>query len=589
MIKLLTLCLLIIGAYPSFAQFNSITFLSQIPISANTGEKPQSKVWAYAGTFWTVLPDNTGTHVWKLVGTQWVSVLKISDKTTSKVDCKVVGEVTHVLLFHESNDENLPAYFDIVTLSYIAEDENYSDHKAASNLSLGNGVETATFDIDGKGRMWLAYARANKVRVRYSDSPYSSWSDEKELTSGLKSDDICAVVALPGRVGIFWSNQNSKKFGFMTHEDGVDTNTWSVVENVDHKTNGSREGGLADDHLNMAVANDGTLYCAIKTSYKHSDQPILGLFVRRPSGIWDNLYSVTKQGTRTRPIVILNEVEKIIRVIYTEREGGGNIVYKESSLDNIDFGDESSNDPDEQKSNREFVLIEGFYNNVTSTKDNFTDDIVIMASSAGNSPSRPVAVSVLATSRIIPLPVELTSFTARLAADDAVLEWKTASEQDNDYFSVESSIDGRTFTPIGRVNGNGTTQLQRSYSFTDKNISRYRAAGIYYRLRQVDYNGEFEFSQIRHVSAPGLPDAITLKAFPSPFDDYLEVLITSSEEQASSIVLYNAQGRIMQSQTIALKRGINTISLTELNLAGGIYFLKVTTAEKQNVLKLVSE
>ncbi|WP_299988998.1 T9SS type A sorting domain-containing protein [uncultured Pontibacter sp.] len=82
---------------------------------------------------------------------------------------------------------------------------------------------------------------------------------------------------------------------------------------------------------------------------------------------------------------------------------------------------------------------------------------------------------------------------------------------------------------------------------------------------------------------------MTLKAFPSPFDNFLEVQVTSNEEQGSVIVLYNAQGRIIRSQANTLKRGINTISLTELDLASGIYFLKVTTADQQQVLKLVSE
>ena len=591
MIRFLILSIFLIGAYPSFAQFNSVAPLSSIPISANTGEKPQSKVWAHDGTFWTVLPDSTGTYVWKLSSAQWLKSVKLSDKTTSKVDCKKVGNVTHVLLFHESSGSDAPAFFDLVRLEYNTEDGLYAEHRVVSDLSLRNGVETATIDIDGKGKMWLAYARSKVVRVRYSESPYNIWSDERSLASGLTGDDICAVVALPGRVGVFFSNQNSKIFGFITHEDGSDPTTWSTVEDVVHITDGITAGGLADDHMNMAVASDGTLYCVIKTSYQHSSQPIIGLFVRSPAGVWSNLYKVASEGTRTRPIVVLNEAEKVIRVVYTISERGGNIVYKESSTDNISFEDEEEtlNGAGGQSPDREIVLMRGSYNNVTSTKDNFTNDIVIMASSASSALGPPVAVSVLAVSNAVPLPVELISFTAKLANDNAELEWRTASEQDNDYFSVESSVDGRVFHPIGQVTGNGTTQLQRRYTFTDRNISKYKSEEIYYRLRQVDYNGTFEFSPIRYVSVPGLPDAVTLKAFPVPFDDYLQVQVTSNEELASDIVLYNAQGRIMQSQALQLKRGINTISFTELSLTSGIYFLKVTTADQQKVLKLISE
>ncbi|SIR13630.1 T9SS type A sorting domain-containing protein [Pontibacter lucknowensis] len=595
MIRTLTLFVLLISAYPSFAQFNSVTTLSQIPITTNTGEKPQSKVWVHANKFWTVLPDSEGTHVWRLDGTVWVKDLKISDKTTSKVDCKVVGDVTHVLLFQGVNSE-------LVSIEYVPNRETYglwSERNEATTITLGQHVEIATLEVDSRGRMWIASASEsstseedNDIFVQWSDSPYYVWSDPITLATRVNWDDICVVIALPGKVGVFWSNQNTTKFGFRTHDDRDTPDAWSEIEDVVHNTNGNTSGGLADDHMNMAIASDGTLYCAIKTSYKNSNQPLLGLFVRRPTGTWDNLYSITKAGSRTRPIVILNEVEKIIRVIYTDNESGGNIVYKESPLDVINFPEdfnETINRSNGQASNREHILIEGFYNNVTSTKDNFTDKIVVMASTSRNAPAPYYAVSVLATSEIIPLPVELVSFTARLSADDAVLEWRTASEQDNDHFSVESSTDGRTFTPVGKVTGNGTTQLQRHYSFTDKNISRYRAEGVYYRLRQVDYSGEFEFSPIRYVRAPGLPDAITLRAFPSPFDSYLQVQVASNEEQGSTIILYNAQGRVIQSQAITLKRGINTISLTELDLASGIYLLKVTTGDQQQVLKLVSE
>src|SRR5690606_9510751 len=124
----LILCICLIGAYPSFAQFSSTTLLSQIPITVNTGEKPQSKIWAHGGKFWTVLPDNNGTHVWRLDGSVWQNILTISDKTTSKVDCKVMGNVTHVLLFHESTAAENEAFFDIVTLEYAFENEIYLSH-----------------------------------------------------------------------------------------------------------------------------------------------------------------------------------------------------------------------------------------------------------------------------------------------------------------------------------------------------------------------------------------------------------------------------------------------------------------------------
>src|SRR5690606_37094889 len=114
-------------------------------------------------------------------------------------------------------------------------------------------------------------------------------------------------------------------------------------------------GGMSDDHINMAVAKDGTLYCAVKTNYDKKGYPKIALLIRRPDGKWDNLYGVSETGTR--PIVILNEKKGNLKVIYTSKEGGGDILYKESSISDITFSDTKT-------------LITGKYDDPTSTKAN---------------------------------------------------------------------------------------------------------------------------------------------------------------------------------------------------------------------------
>ena len=87
---------------------------------------------------------------------------------------------------------------------------------------------------------------------------------------------------------------------------------------------------MADDHIHLAVASDGTLYAAVKTSYDSSGYPRMCLLVRRPSGVWDNLYQVDTIGTR--PIVMINEAAGKLIVAYTQSDSGGNIYFKESPL-----------------------------------------------------------------------------------------------------------------------------------------------------------------------------------------------------------------------------------------------------------------
>ena len=124
---------------------------------------------------------------------------------------------------------------------------------------------------------------------------------------------------------------------------------------------------MADDHLNVAVASNGTLYAAVKTSYDTAGYPKIALLIRRPNGTWDPLYEVDQSGTRG--IVLLNEQDHTVRIVYTSSEGFNDIVTKKSSTSSIAFGSRST-------------LITGGVNDATSTKQNWTTRVPVMASSA---------------------------------------------------------------------------------------------------------------------------------------------------------------------------------------------------------------
>ncbi|MFQ3596987.1 MAG: hypothetical protein SNJ66_01460, partial [Chloroherpetonaceae bacterium] len=112
------------------------------------------------------------------------------------------------------------------------------------------------------------------------------------------------------------------------------------------------------------------------------------------------------------------------------------------------------------------------------------------------------------------LPVELTSFTARKTAQGVELAWQTASEQNNAGFEVERKSEGATWNTLGFVRGNGTTTEAQSYSFLDNSAS----GKVQYRLKQVDFDGQFEYSNIIEVDA-GLPKTFELSQnYPNPFN-----------------------------------------------------------------------
>ena len=342
----------------------AINPLQELAITASTGEKPQSKVWFHDDIWWAVLPTIDGTKLWQLVDTKWVNVLHLSDSTNTAADIRLIGNVTQILLYQGWNSE-------LVSIEYDTKNKRYKPWSLRPypvSIHLERAGETATIDIDSSGRMWLASDDETEIHVRWSDPPYSSWSKPITLANGISVDDICAITTFPnGSTGVLWSNQKTKRFGFRIHTQNTSPDIWSADEIPASGSAIPWKDGMADDHLNIAVASDGTLYAAVKTSYDTEDYPLIALLVRQPSGKWDKLYNVDDEGSRG--IVLLNTEEDCVTVIYSSYKDR-KIVCKKSNTKLISFGER-------------ITLMNNNVNNVTSTKQNFGNEVIIIASEPG--------------------------------------------------------------------------------------------------------------------------------------------------------------------------------------------------------------
>jgi hypothetical protein len=389
----------------------TVTRLAPLTLSQTTGEKPQSKVWRHGGHWWAVLPsdavDPTGTWLWRLESdNHWTNVLRLSSSTSAKADVRALGDVTHVLL-HTSSAR-------LVSLEYQPAQQTYvlwKQRPTATSVSLSSS-ETVTIDVDSSGKMWLATDSSSSIVVYYSDPPYRSFQGPIVLAQNTSDDDIAAVTAvpLPGvpSIGVLWSNQNTKHFGFRLHVDGMDPLTWLADEVPAVQSALSVGGGMADDHLHFDAGSDGTLYAAVKTSYNdgRSGFPQIALLKRHPGGDWDDLYEVDAQGTR--PITILNEAANQVRVIYRD-DSGDDIVYRDSSTSKIHFGSRKT-------------LIGGPLNDPTSTKDNWTDEVVVLAWGEGVMIRRPTTTTTTTTSSTtttLPAGVRAVEVRVSDSSDDA--------------------------------------------------------------------------------------------------------------------------------------------------------------------------
>lgn len=364
---------------PATTGFASLTRFTPFAIAGNTADKPQAKVWMYDNRWWSVISTDQGTRVFRLDGTVWTSILTISTSSATKSDCVSVGSVTHILLYRSSN----PSYISSIEYDFVNKTYKlWSQRPDLARVNLDAGVETAVMTIDGTGRMWVANAGVNDIFVRWSDAPYSTFSAPISIANDVNDDDICAIAAMPGKIGVLWGNQNTHLYGFKTHTNGNSPASWSADEKPASQSALDIKSGIADDHLAMIAGADGTLYCAIKTGYDSKTYPMVGLLVRRPSGVWDNLYPVAYYELGgSRPMVILNEAMGKVKVVYTTTGSRRDIVYREASTSNIVFGNEMP------------LLADGkLYDYSSSTHQVYNSQVVIVATDQTNMPKKLIGV-----------------------------------------------------------------------------------------------------------------------------------------------------------------------------------------------------
>ena len=169
------------------------------------------------------------------------------------------------------------------------------------------------------------------------------------------------------------------------------------------------------------------------------------------------------------------------------------------------------------------------------------------------------------------LPVELIEFDAKSKSPNVnVLEWTTATEVNNFGFEVLRSYDGVQFEKIGWVDGHGNSTEVISYEFEDVLQKWKNIPNIYYKLKQVDYNEEFEFSNIEVVHYQTLIKALEVKVYPNPAKDFVQ--IESNGENIETVHIIDNTGRLVQ-----VENGVssNFFKINTKNLNPGTYFLRI--------------
>jgi len=191
---------------------------------------------------------------------------------------------------------------------------------------------------------------------------------------------------------------------------------------------------------------------------------------------------------------------------------------------------------------------------------------------------------------LAPLPVELTSFTAKATSNGVLLKWSTASEINNHGFEIERSEDGVEFITAAFVEGSGTSTESREYVYTDE--VEYKGGEIlYYRLKQVDFDGSIEYSDIVEVEFDIPRDFVLHQNYPNPFNPSTTVKYAVPKTSLVSIKVYDLTGQEVATLADEMKEvGTYEIKFDARNLASGVYIYRMiadnfTSVRKLNLLK----
>lgn len=184
------------------------------------------------------------------------------------------------------------------------------------------------------------------------------------------------------------------------------------------------------------------------------------------------------------------------------------------------------------------------------------------------------------------LPVELSSFTASVNQNKVQLNWETATELNNNSFEVQRKLENADWITIGFVQGNGTTTEPRSYTYFDE-VSEFISNKIYYRLKQIDYNGNYEFSD--EIEVITLPLEYSLSQnYPNPFNPITKIKYEIPENTNVTLEVFDVLGKLIKTLVNENKSaGRYEVEFNASELSSGLYLYKISAGGVEQTRKML--
>lgn len=197
--------------------------------------------------------------------------------------------------------------------------------------------------------------------------------------------------------------------------------------------------------------------------------------------------------------------------------------------------------------------------------------------------STPSDFAVGGNAALNPLPVELSSFTSATNRSDVSLSWTTVSESNNQGFDIERKVvSSETWSKVGTVSGHGNSNSTESYSFTDRNVS---SAKYNYRLKQIDFNGNYKYYNLTSLVEVGVPGKFALSQnYPNPFNPSTKINYDLPFDSKVSIRIFDMTGKEVANlvNNSSQTAGYYTVQFNGVNMASGIYFYTIAAEGGNN-------
>ena len=185
-----------------------------------------------------------------------------------------------------------------------------------------------------------------------------------------------------------------------------------------------------------------------------------------------------------------------------------------------------------------------------------------------------------------PLPVELASFSAILKDKEVILNWSTATEVNNYGFDIERMMDGEDWNALGFVEGNGNSNSPKDYNFVDNTVSN--AGTYYYRLKQIDNDGTYEYSKSISVDFDAPAKFDLEQNYPNPFNPSTTIRFNLPDNEFVSLKIFNTLGEEVQTLFEGnLNAGTHTYNFNAEGLPSGLYIYRLLTNAYSKTKKML--